>query len=133
MQSSPRKTATETQRHREVASLVSKKNLRVSVSLWPNRLCVLCLLCGLLSAGCRQDMHDQPKYIPLRQSAFFNDARSARPVVEGTIARGHLHDDELLYVGKVNGIDATVFPFRVDAAGMAPTSSAHGETFLSGV
>jgi len=37
-------------------------------------------------------MHDQPKYVPLRESAFFNDARSARPLVEGTVARGQLHD-----------------------------------------
>jgi hypothetical protein len=65
--------------------------------------------------GCRQDMHDQPKYIPLRQSAFFNDARSARPVIEGTVARGQLRDDDLLYEGKLNGADSTMFPFRVDA------------------
>jgi mono/diheme cytochrome c family protein len=64
-------------------------------------------------------MHDQPKYLPLRQSAFFNDARSARPVVDGTVARGHLHDDDLLYAGKSNGADATMFPFRVDGPLMA--------------
>ena len=64
-------------------------------------------------------MHDQPKYVPLRESTFFTDVRSARPLVDGTVARGHLHDDELLYVGKVNGNDSTVFPFRVDAAVMA--------------
>ena len=69
--------------------------------------------------ACRQDMHDQPKYVPLRQSTFFNDARSARPLVEGTIARGQLHDDELLYTGKVNGADAAMFPMRIDAAVMA--------------
>ena len=71
------------------------------------------------SAACRQDMHDQPKYVPLRQSAFFNDARSARPVVDGTVARGQLHDDELMYTGKLKGGDADVFPMRVDAAVMA--------------
>jgi mono/diheme cytochrome c family protein len=64
-------------------------------------------------------MHDQPKYIPLRESTFFTDARSARPIVEGTVARGQLHDDELLYTGKVNGQDAAVFPMRIDAAAMA--------------
>jgi mono/diheme cytochrome c family protein len=73
----------------------------------------------LAGGACRQDMHDQPKYIPLRQSAFFNDARSARPVVEGTVARGQLHEDELLYTGKLKGEDATMFPMRVDAAVMA--------------
>ncbi|MBI3492581.1 MAG: cytochrome c [Acidobacteria bacterium] len=64
-------------------------------------------------------MHDQPKYIPLRESAFFGDARSARPLVPGTVARGQLHDDGLLYTGKMNGADATVFPFRVDAVVLA--------------
>jgi mono/diheme cytochrome c family protein len=64
-------------------------------------------------------MHDQPKYVPLRESAFFGDARSARPVVPGTVARGQLHDDPLLYTGRANGADATVFPFRVDAATLA--------------
>ncbi len=74
----------------------------------------------LLSAiGCRQDMHDQPKYIPLRESTFFSDERSARPVVEGTVARGQLREDTLLYTGKENGVDATVFPMPVDAALMA--------------
>jgi mono/diheme cytochrome c family protein len=117
LQRSQRKKATETQRHRG-SLLQSQKNLRVSVSLWLVRLCVLCLLC-VSSAGCRQDMHDQPKYIPMRESSFFTDVRSARPLVEGTVARGHLRDDELLYTGKVNGTDAAIFPFRVDATVMA--------------
>jgi mono/diheme cytochrome c family protein len=69
--------------------------------------------------ACRQDMHDQPKYIPLRESTFFGDDRSARVPVEGTVARGELHDDTLLYTGKVNGADAVVFPFAVDATVMA--------------
>jgi mono/diheme cytochrome c family protein len=80
---------------------------------------LIAVFVAIVGAGCRQDMHDQPKYIPLRQSAFFNDARSARPVVEGTVARGQLHEDELLYTGKVKGEDATMFPMRVDAAVMA--------------
>ena len=89
----------------------------------PPRSSVVKLLGGALlilsAAGCRQDMHDQPKYIPLRESAFFNDARSARPVVAGTVARGQLYDDSLLYTGKANGADATVFPFPIDDRAMA--------------
>jgi mono/diheme cytochrome c family protein len=68
--------------------------------------------------ACRQDMHDQPKYIPLRESTFFTDHRSERPPVPGTIARGQLHDDALTYTGKMNGADSDVFPFPVDAAVM---------------
>jgi mono/diheme cytochrome c family protein len=77
------------------------------------------LVVALTGTGCRQDMHDQPKYVPLRESTFFNDARSARAPVEGTVARGQLHEDVLLYTGKVNGADTTVFPFRIDSRMMA--------------
>jgi mono/diheme cytochrome c family protein len=70
-------------------------------------------------SACRQDMHDQPKYIPLRGSTFFADGRSARPPVPGTVARDQLHDDTLLYTGKVDGAEATAFPFPVDENVMA--------------
>ena len=72
----------------------------------------------LVAAGCRQDMHDQPKYTAYKASDFFADRRSARPPVEGTIAQGHLNDDELLYSGRVAGQPATVFPFTIDATVM---------------
>ena len=64
-------------------------------------------------------MHDQPKYIPLRESTFFADGRSAREIVDGTVARGQLHEDALLYTGKVNNVDTTMFPFAIDARVMA--------------
>ena len=67
-------------------------------------------------------MHDQPKYIPLRESTFFADGRSARPLVDGTVARGQLRDDTLLYTGKAGGADATMFPFAIDDRVMAPSS-----------
>jgi mono/diheme cytochrome c family protein len=90
------------------------------------------------AAGCRQDMHDQPKYIPLRESAFFGDDRSARPIVEGTVARGHLHEDTLFYTGKVAGKDAEVFPVPITAPVLARgrerfdiyCSPCHGRTGL---
>jgi mono/diheme cytochrome c family protein len=80
---------------------------------------VLLPVVALSGAACRQDMHDQPKYKPLRESPFFGDERSARPLVTGTVARGQLHDDQLLETGKVGKADAGVFPFPVDAAVMA--------------
>jgi mono/diheme cytochrome c family protein len=65
-------------------------------------------------AGCRQDMHDQPRYVPLRPSDFFGDRRSARPPVEGTIARGHLDADVAFYQGKgPDGKPVADFPFPV--------------------
>jgi hypothetical protein len=58
----------------------------------------------LFLASCRQDMHDQAKYEPLEKSEIFKDLRSSRPLVEGTIARGHLNENVQLYTGK-NGKD----------------------------
>jgi hypothetical protein len=67
-----------------------------------------------LLSGCRQDMQDQPKYIPLRPTDFFGDGRSARPLVEGTVARGHLDDDMAYYTGKgPDGKPIDTFPFTV--------------------
>jgi len=48
----------------------------------------------MFAAGCRQDMQDQPKMIPQRESQFFADGRSARPQVLNTVARNQLHQDE---------------------------------------
>ena len=53
----------------------------------------------LLVAGCRQDMHDQPKMIPQRGSNVFADHRGARPQVLNTVARGQLREDSYFYTG----------------------------------
>jgi cbb3-type cytochrome c oxidase subunit III len=68
------------------------------------------VLCG---AACRQDMHDQPRYKPLASTDAFVDGRSARLPVPGTVARGQLHEDTLLYTGKVDGRFSRVFPFPI--------------------
>jgi len=70
----------------------------------------------LLAVGCRQDMHVQPRYNPYDAATAFDDGRSARLPVPGTIARGQLHLDTLLYTGKVDGKDAEVFPFPITRA-----------------
>jgi hypothetical protein len=65
---------------------------------------LLTLAAGVMFvAGCRQDMHNQPKFIPQRGTEFFADHRSARPQVENTIARGALHEDSYFYTGTVVG------------------------------
>ena len=73
------------------------------------------LLALAATVGCRSDMQDQPKYTPLRPSTFFEDGRSQRPLIEGTIPRGHLDDDAAFYTGK--GPDGKTFletfPFPV--------------------
>ena len=50
-------------------------------------------------AGCRQDMQDQPKFVPQRGTTFFADGRSVRPQVEHTVARGQLDEDDYFYTG----------------------------------
>jgi len=77
-------------------------------------IATLGLVC--LAGGCRKDMQVQPRYNPYDASNFYGDSRSARPPVPGTIARGQLHLDELLYTGKVDGKEADVFPFPITRA-----------------
>jgi mono/diheme cytochrome c family protein len=61
-------------------------------------------------------MHDQPRYKPLAKSDFFDDGRASRSLVEGTVARGQLRDDEHLYSGKLGKELATSYPFPVTQA-----------------
>ena len=68
---------------------------------------------ALWLTGCRMDMHEQPKYLPYEPTTFFDDGRSERPVVPGTVARGQLRLDELLYTGKENGALSNRFPFPI--------------------
>jgi mono/diheme cytochrome c family protein len=64
-------------------------------------------------------MHDQPSYSALEESSFFGDNSASRAPIAGTVARGQLRDDELLYSGKTGGEPADVFPFPVDDNVMA--------------
>jgi mono/diheme cytochrome c family protein len=65
----------------------------------------------IFAAGCRQDMHNQPKFIPQRGTDFFADGRSARPQVEHTVARGQLREDQYFYTGLVDGKEQDALPF----------------------
>ncbi len=60
----------------------------------------LAVVAAAALSGCRQDMHDQPKYRPLRGTAFFADGSSARPLIEGTVARGTLQENDAFFTGK---------------------------------
>jgi hypothetical protein len=68
---------------------------------------------GCTSEGLEHGMENQPKANPMTWSDFFPDGRSARPRVAGTVARGQLKEDALLYTGKMNGKDSEIFPFPV--------------------
>ncbi|MGC2110727.1 MAG: cytochrome c [Candidatus Korobacteraceae bacterium] len=72
-----------------------------------------------LLAGCREDMQNQPYYRPLTENTFYADKRSARPIVSGTVARGHLDADTYFYTGKIGQNDGEYMPFSVTAEVMA--------------
>src|SRR5690348_7207473 len=68
----------------------------------------------LVVAGCRQDMHDEPKFFPQRGTTFYPDGRSVRPQVENTVARGQLHEDAYYYTGLgPDGKEGNALPFPV--------------------
>ena len=81
-----------------------------------SRRLAACALVALVSfvAGCRMDMHDQPKVEPYEQSAFYADGRAARPLPAGTVARGHLDADTWMMQGKTpSGELVGLFPAPV--------------------
>lgn len=72
----------------------------------------------LLAAGCRQDMHNQPKMFPQRGSEIFADHRGARPQVLNTVARGQLDEGSYFYTGVIQGANGykeeqNLMPFPV--------------------
>jgi hypothetical protein len=85
------------------------------VRIW-QKTSPLGLLAVLALAGCRQDMHDQPRFKPLAKSDFYADLRSARAPVEDTVARGQLHEDAYFYSGKVGNNPGDYMPFAVNEA-----------------
>ncbi len=69
----------------------------------------------LLLAGCRQDMHNQPKFYPQRSTSFFADGRSARPQVEDTVARNQLYANAYFFTGVQDGKEGDGMPVPVTA------------------
>jgi mono/diheme cytochrome c family protein len=80
--------------------------------MWkPNLLLALSLTVPL--GGCSLDqMASGSRLKPFAESPVFADRRSARPPVPGTVARGELDSDDLLYRGEsATGLSADEFPF----------------------
>jgi hypothetical protein len=69
---------------------------------------MLCVVIG----GCqiRQDMADQPKNTPLSPSPFFDDGRSERPLIENTVARGSIADEDLFVPKESNAFPLPLTP-----------------------
>jgi mono/diheme cytochrome c family protein len=68
------------------------------------------------AAGCRQDMHDAPRYEAYEANQLDPNFQAARIPPAGTVARGLLRDDEALYTGKVNGMNVERVPFALSHA-----------------
>lgn len=62
-----------------------------------------------------QGMDNQPRFKSQQVNPLFADTREQRPPVAGTIARGHLDEDDGLYRGLRDGRWLESFPVPVDA------------------
>ena len=93
----------------------SKRRPAVSVR-WPLVLLSLALLTGC-AKGTFQAMAQQPRYETYEGSADLPNGASARALVPGVVANGHLQDDTLLFTGlNPDGTPAQVFPYPVTRA-----------------
>jgi hypothetical protein len=63
-----------------------------------------------LLAGCRQDMHNQPKFKAFAKNPFFADDRASRPLVPGVVPREHLNEDEAFFGGVSAGAPVATNP-----------------------
>ena len=79
----------------------------------------------LLAVGCgiRAVMQDQPRYKAYKKSDFFSDHKGSRDPVEGTVARGQLHDNKAFYTGKIDNPNLN--------APVATTTDASGNTVVA--
>lgn len=78
------------------------------------RLAAVVLGVAAALTGCiRFDMYNQPKFKPLRKTAFYDDGRSSRDFPKGTVARGFLREDRFFYNGLQDTAFAKDFPMPV--------------------
>jgi cytochrome c553 len=95
---------------------MSRKGEGRPAALARRRVSSLLLAAALAGAGagCRRDMFHQPFSKPLESSDFFQDNHMAsRPLVQHTVARGQLDDDDAYYKGKLGTNLVETFPFPI--------------------
>lgn len=97
--------------------------MKLKVSAYA-RILVLLLTahCLLLAAACRRDMQDQPKAVAYRESTFYKDGISSRPLVQGTVPRGYLRADREFYLGKKSITESPPGPVLTQPAGAQATA-----------
>lgn len=74
------------------------------------------LAAAVLLAGCRQDMHDAPRYEAYEAASTSAGNPASRTAPAGTVARGWLREDEALYTGTIAGAPVDEFPFAIGRA-----------------
>ena len=67
----------------------------------------------LVLAGCRKGMVEDGRIKPLEESHYFANGMTARPPVEGALARGQLEADGAFYQGETEGHLVTGFPVPI--------------------
>ena len=84
---------------------------RQPVSRW--MLAPAGMLLLALTAGCRQDMQNEPKMIPQRGTTFYASGRSVRPEVLHAVARDQMDADAYFNTGLIDGKEQDKMPFPV--------------------
>ena len=66
------------------------------------------------------NMDNQPKYLPQAESDYFANGSTNQPWVEGTVARGHLNEDDVYFRGMdpVTGKPVAKNPVKLTAEGL---------------
>jgi len=84
------------------------------------------LLLVLATTGCwRDDMSDDAHAKPMESSSFFSDGKLARPLINGTVPRGHKTVADPLYA-------VSNAPPAMETAGFPPTFQATPQTLERG-
>ncbi len=80
-----------------------------SISRWALASVGVLLLAG--TSGCRQDMQNQPKFVPQRGTTFFPSGRSVRPEVLHAVARNQMDANEYFNTGLIDNKEQEKLPF----------------------
>lgn len=94
------------------------QNIAAIFKLKITKIALLVVVVAALG-GCQNQLYGaqlmrfQPRFDPLEENTFFEDGRSARPLVADTVARGQLRVDEQLYTGRIAGDYATDYPMPI--------------------
>jgi mono/diheme cytochrome c family protein len=97
---------------------VRNSTIRKKPRRMPRTWCTQALLAtaAVASAGCHEDMYNQPRYEPLERSEFFADGRTSRPLVPGTVQFGAKPADDVMFTGRNGGELATELPVELSEA-----------------